>query len=124
MPSPCGPNSQCREINNHAVCSCTLGYVGVPPMCRPECVVSSECSLDKACINQKCVDPCPGTCGENARCKVVNHNPICTCSSGFTGDPFIRCIKIERKDIFKSINVFKMFLQICIIQISIKFCKN
>lgn len=93
-PSPCGPNSQCRETNNHAICSCSVGYIGVPPMCRPECVVSSECPQNKACINEKCVDPCPGTCGHNTRCNVVNHNPICSCSSGYTGDPFIGCERI------------------------------
>ena len=90
-PSPCGPNSQCRTVNQHAVCSCSPGFMGSPPSCRPECVVSSECPQDRACINQKCVDPCPGTCGLNARCQVVNHNPICSCAPGFTGDPFSRC---------------------------------
>jgi hypothetical protein len=67
-------------------------------MCRPECVVSSECSLNKACLNEKCGDPCPGTCGQNARCNVVNHNPICSCSSGYTGDPFIGCKMMESKN--------------------------
>uniref|UniRef100_A0A6E8W1C0 Dumpy n=1 Tax=Anopheles coluzzii TaxID=1518534 RepID=A0A6E8W1C0_ANOCL len=94
QPSPCGPNSQCREVNGQAVCSCLPTYVGSPPGCRPECVVSSECALDKACVNQKCVDPCPGTCGTNARCNVNNHSPICSCQSGFTGDPFTRCYPI------------------------------
>lgn len=70
----------------------------MPPNCRAECVVSSDCSQDKACINQKCVSPCtPGTCADSAICKVVNHNPICSCLPGFTGDPFIRCIRRERK---------------------------
>lgn len=96
-PSPCGLNSQCRELNQHAVCSCLPDYVGAPPNCRPECVVSSECAQDMSCINQKCKDPCPGTCGQNARCQVVNHNPICSCVLGFTGDPFVRCIKVEER---------------------------
>ncbi|VEN46221.1 unnamed protein product [Callosobruchus maculatus] len=95
QPSPCGPYSQCREVNGHAVCTCNVGYIGTPPACRPECMVSSECPQDKACVKQKCVDPCPGTCGLSANCKVVNHNPICSCSGGLTGDPFIRCVKIE-----------------------------
>lgn len=90
-PSPCGPNSQCREINNQAVCSCVPGFIGSPPTCRPECISSPECSLNEACVNQKCIDPCPGTCGINARCQVVNHNPICSCPQGQTGDPFTRC---------------------------------
>lgn len=93
-PSPCGPNSQCRNINEQAVCSCVIGYIGSPPTCRPECVTSSECSLVKACINQKCVDPCIGTCGIRARCEVINHNPICSCPEQHTGDPFTRCLLI------------------------------
>lgn len=93
-PSPCGPNSQCREINGQAVCSCVPGYLGSPPTCRPECVVSSECASNEACNNQKCRDPCPGTCGVGARCEVVSHNPMCSCPPRFTGDPFIRCLSI------------------------------
>lgn len=95
QPSPCGPNSICQVVNDHAVCSCQPEFVGAPPTCRPECMVSSECAQNKACINNKCRDPCPGTCGINARCQVVNHNPICSCSSGFTGDPFVRCVQEE-----------------------------
>jgi hypothetical protein len=90
-PSPCGPNSQCREVNRQPVCSCLPNYIGSPPSCRPECVVSSECPSDKACVNQKCRDPCPNTCGVGAQCTVKNHNPICACPAGYTGDPFVRC---------------------------------
>ena len=90
-PSPCGPNSICRAINNHAVCSCVLGYIGSPPTCRPECIRSSDCNKNEVCTNQKCMDPCPGTCGVQSLCQVINHSPICTCPAGYTGDPFIRC---------------------------------
>lgn len=96
-PSPCGPNSQCREVNEQAVCSCLPEFSGSPPSCRPECVVSSECALNKACIKQKCSDPCPGTCGLQAKCEVINHSPICSCNRGHTGDPFTRCYPIPRK---------------------------
>ena len=101
-PSPCGPNSQCREINGQAVCSCVPGFIGSPPTCRPECVTSTECSLNQACVNQKCIDPCPGTCGLNAKCQVVNHNPICSCPPKYSGDPFIRCLPIRKILILKS----------------------
>lgn len=102
IPSPCGPYSQCSEVNSHGVCSCLPNYIGTPPACRPECTSSSECSPDRACINQKCVDPCPGTCGQNARCHVTNHNPICSCSPRFTGDPFVRCLPEESKRCFST----------------------
>lgn len=42
-------------------------------------------------MNNKCQDPCPGTCGQNTNCQVVNHNPICSCSESYTGDPFTIC---------------------------------
>jgi len=95
QPSPCGSYSDCKTVNGHAVCSCLPTYIGSPPACRPECVVSSECSQDKACMNQKCKDPCPGTCGQNAKCQVINHSPICSCPPNYIGDPFIRCIVEE-----------------------------
>lgn len=91
FPSPCGPNSECKEVNEQAVCSCSPTYLGTPPGCRPECSLNSECPFDKACVNQKCTDPCPGACGINARCSAINHNPICSCKEGQIGDPFTRC---------------------------------
>lgn len=95
-PSPCGPNSQCREVNGLAVCTCVIGFIGSPPTCRPECIVSTDCAQFEACINQKCKDPCPGTCGIRATCQVINHNPICSCPQHLTGDPFIRCTEISK----------------------------
>lgn len=91
QPSPCGSNSLCRVVDGRATCSCQPNYFGVPPHCRPECIVSSECGQHQACINQKCKDPCPGTCGLQAQCQVVNHNPICSCPNNYIGDPFERC---------------------------------
>ncbi|KAJ8890118.1 hypothetical protein PR048_009625 [Dryococelus australis] len=91
-PSPCGPYSRCLvSSQGHATCSCIPGYQGSVPACRPECIVSSDCLLTHACVNQKCVDPCPGTCGIGARCSVTNHNPICSCPPGQQGDPFVSC---------------------------------
>lgn len=90
-PSPCGPNSQCKSQNGFAICTCLSGYQGSPPLCRPECVTSSECSLDKVCENFKCVSPCEKACGVETDCRVIKHNPICTCKQGYTGDPFSIC---------------------------------
>lgn len=92
-PSPCGPYSICRVQSDRAVCSCSPGFRGTPPTCRPECLVSSECSPHLACIGQKCSDPCLNACGLNAHCVVSNHNPICSCPKGFTGDPFSQCTR-------------------------------
>jgi hypothetical protein len=91
-PSPCGANAQCREQNGAGACTCLQDYIGNPyEGCRPECVLNSDCPYNKACIKNKCQDPCPGTCGQNAICQVVNHLPSCTCNPGYTGDPFRYC---------------------------------
>ncbi|KAK8736643.1 hypothetical protein OTU49_017434, partial [Cherax quadricarinatus] len=88
---PCGPNAICREVSLQHQCSCQPGYMGTPPACRPECVVHAECSTLMACVNNRCVDPCKGTCGIQSQCRVINHNPVCSCIVGYTGDPFTRC---------------------------------
>lgn len=97
IPSPCGPNSQCKVSGDSPSCSCLPDFLGVPPNCRPECVSNGECSSHLACIRQKCVDPCPNTCGSNAICRVVSHTPQCLCSPGYTGDPFVHCTPIQCK---------------------------
>lgn len=99
-PSPCGAFSICREINSRPVCSCQANYMGAPPNCHPECVVSSACAPYHSCVNERCVDPCPGTCGLNAQCHVINHSPLCSCNPGYTGDPFYRCTREQSKNIF------------------------
>lgn len=91
-PSPCGSNAVCKERNGAGSCSCIPEYSGDPYVeCRPECVMNSECPRNRACINNKCVDPCPGTCGLNALCSVVNHSPTCTCVPGYVGNPLSAC---------------------------------
>lgn len=91
-PSPCGTNAVCREQNGAGSCSCLPEYIGNPyEGCRPECVHNTDCPSNKACMRNKCQDPCPGTCGQNADCQVVNHLPTCTCRPGYTGDPFRYC---------------------------------
>lgn len=69
------------------------GYYGSPfdSGCHPECTISSDCSRDKACVNNKCVDPCPGVCGYSSICHTVNHSPICSCPPQTVGDPFVEC---------------------------------
>lgn len=91
IPSPCGAFSECRDIGGVPSCSCLPTYRGSPPNCKPECTINTECPANMACMQQKCRDPCPGSCGILAECSVVNHVPICSCLSGYTGDPFTSC---------------------------------
>lgn len=91
-PSPCGANAICKERNNAGSCTCIPEYTGDPYTgCRPECVLNSECPRDRACINNKCRDPCPGMCGLYAECRVINHSPSCACLPGYTGNPLSAC---------------------------------
>lgn len=91
-PSPCGANALCKERNGAGSCTCLPEYFGDPYTgCRPECVTNSDCTRDKACVNQKCTDPCPGTCGINAECRVSNHAPSCSCLPGYTGNALRSC---------------------------------
>lgn len=103
-PSPCGSNAVCREQNGAGACQCLPEYIGNPyGGCRPECVLNSDCASNKACIRNKCNDPCPGTCGQNAECQVINHLPSCTCHIGYTGDPYKFC-KVQQADRKNTIN--------------------
>ena len=91
-PSPCGSNAVCNNRQRAAACQCIPEYFGDPYVaCRPECVVNSDCPSNKACQRNKCIDPCPGTCGINAQCQVRSHIPTCTCIEGYIGDPFTEC---------------------------------
>ena len=91
-PSPCGLNALCTVRNGAASCRCLENYFGDPyQACQPECLVNNDCTATTACRNLHCVDPCPGLCGVNAGCKVINHIPTCTCLEGYQGDPFTSC---------------------------------
>jgi hypothetical protein len=102
QPSPCGPNAVCQVSGDGPSCSCLPDYTGAPPNCRPECVSNSECAVHLACMNLNCRDPCPGSCGANAECRVVSHTPTCVCVAGYTGDPFTQCVVQQCKGVYYS----------------------
>jgi len=105
QPSPCGPNAACQVAGESPSCSCLPDFTGSPPNCRPECVSNAECASHLACISLKCQDPCPGSCGINAECRVVSHTPNCICVSGFSGDPFRQCVVPQRKHRYSILHV-------------------
>lgn len=94
--NPCGPYSTCKSIGDTAACSCLPNYIGRAPNCRPECSISAECPSNLACIQQRCSDPCVGACGSHTYCSVTNHNSVCQCEPGYTGDPFSICTEIRK----------------------------
>lgn len=121
-PSPCGQNSQCTSVNNQAICSCLHGYFGSPPACRRECAINSDCANTKSCVNERCIDPCPGSCAYNAECSVINHKAICYCMPHYTGDPFVRCtpMAIGKINFSIQISISKVLLFILFIKIQKK----
>lgn len=64
----------------------------LPP--APECTKNDECASDKTCVNQKCISPCAlsESCGRGSFCHTQNHQPVCRCPNGYTGDPRVACI--------------------------------
>ena len=107
-PNPCGANADAAVRGNSCACTCRREYFGDPYSgCRPECTVNSDCIRTLACSRNKCIDPCPGTCGFNAECRVINHNPTCTCLPNYVGDPFRGC-SLERE--YRMLLFFTSFL--------------
>lgn len=80
--------------------------VSSPPIPKPvpECYSDDECSYDKACLNERCINPClrDRPCGIGAFCSVNNHKAVCTCPIGFEGSPHTECLprKFNRKSAF------------------------
>lgn len=67
------------------------------------CRSDSECPGTHACLNHNCVSVCLpalGECGKNAECYGINHEAICECPLGFTGNPRGLCAPVVgcRKD--------------------------
>ena len=110
-PSPCGPNAICRDRNGVGSCSCLPDYFGNPyEGCKPECVRSTDCPSQKECIRNKCIDPCPGICGQNTVCYVTNHIPSCSCIPDYSGNPYKYCIPIPSKIYLTHMNNYHKFI--------------
>lgn len=102
----CGRYSLCHSVKGRPVCSCLPGFFGKPPHCGYDnsCMDSNDCVSNETCIEDKCINPCEmGICGKNSLCTVINHNMICSCESGYVGNPFKGCKPMPRE----------LFLLIC-----------
>lgn len=99
LPNPCGPGAECiLSPGGQSMCRCPDGIAGDPTGTRGcfgfECVLDEDCSDSQSCMGHKCRDPCPGSCGVGANCRVEKHHPVCTCDHGLTGNPLTRCFTI------------------------------
>merc|ERR1712115_308486 len=107
QPNPCGQDAECNvgsDITRKArpVCTCPRGYTGnaLVACTRGECFSDDECPGHLACFDYQCKDPCLGpdtSCGSNAECRVKDHGPICSCPSGYQGDPLSGCFPRSRR---------------------------
>jgi hypothetical protein len=59
----------------------------------PGCATNSDCPDYTACRNSQCINPCAvdDPCAPTANCKVINHQPVCTCPDGYIGSPTTEC---------------------------------
>ena len=58
----------------------------------PECVTNEQCTNDKACVNNVCVNVCrDNPCARSATCFAQNHSAVCKCPPGYTGNPTRNC---------------------------------
>lgn len=64
----------------------------LPPLA--ECYKNDDCSNDRTCVNEQCVNPCASNnpCAQGAFCHVQNHQSFCRCPAGFLGQPTIECV--------------------------------
>lgn len=100
--TPCYEPSICKVLPSlpvrTMVCVCPSGYVSsgsgtcdiIQSILRVECKSDSDCPSERSCINAICRDPC--ACGTNAVCNVIDHKPICSCITGYDGNPDIECV--------------------------------
>lgn len=104
--NPCSTRAECVSQNHIAVCRCPDGLIGNPlveckPAPQPECTIDAECSSHLACINNRCIEPCPALepCQLPAKCLVVPSLPvrtlICECPEGYVSSGSGTCKPLQ-----------------------------
>lgn len=89
----CGPNAECSQKGKVFKCVCQKNFFGNALIgCHPECRINSDCPHDKACVRNRCENPCQDNiCGSRATCEVKNHKAVCSCNPGLRGNPYESC---------------------------------
>lgn len=81
----CTPRNKCPE---RQIC--------VQGVCVPGCNSHRDCGDDMSCSSKLCQLAChEKSCGKNAICLPTRHRAVCSCPSGFSGDPFSECKAYE-----------------------------
>ncbi len=63
---------------------------------KGECQYDINCPDNRACIENRCLDPCHTVnrpCAPNAECNALLHRPICRCPIGWAGNAHQECFK-------------------------------
>lgn len=123
-PTPCNNNCQCddssyciKTCRSDAQCSCgekcssgkcktqctsnskcPEGHICIRGFCTAGCVSDNDCANEKTCSNSKCKNPCEknlSQCGKNAICRVSQHQAVCLCPDGYSGEPSKGCNPYE-----------------------------
>lgn len=84
---------QCKSNNK-----CPKGQICLNEVCSSGCVTDNDCPNEKTCSNSQCISPCDkgvSPCGRNALCHVSQHQTICLCPNGHSGDPLNDCVPYE-----------------------------
>ena len=101
--NPCGHQATCtvKDGHHHKIvkCECGPGMIGNPmkecihiPSAQSGCISERDCPPYETCIDGHCADPCKRSpCASGALCRTVSHRAICSCPSGFHGDPYRLC---------------------------------
>lgn len=93
----CGRNSECVARLHSGECQCKSGYYYDGNHCRKiECNSDQECSLEKKCDNHICKNVClVNQCGTNSICVADNHQQLCQCLPGYSGDAHVQCDEVN-----------------------------
>lgn len=99
LPKSCGKNAECIPTGHVATCRCPARTRGNAQLecVALECIDNNDCSHDKSCVDNHCINPCSlqNICGQRATCTPDNHVGICTCQPGTTGDPHLGCVAVQ-----------------------------
>lgn len=100
--SHCSCGQKCSDGICKTLCStnnkCLKGQICSRGVCTSGCVSDSDCSNDKSCLNTQCTNPCDlnvSPCGQNALCRVSQHQAVCLCPDGYSGEPLKSCQPYE-----------------------------
>lgn len=100
------PNLECHRresMRPFVSCqtACSMFCLFLAPTTSPAvisgCEDNEECPDHAACENRLCINPCAtrDPCAPLATCRVIRHEPVCTCPDGYLGSADVECTPRE-----------------------------